>query len=219
MAIGMACYFHQQQQAVAQCGDCGKALCKNCYDSYGGAVAGKALCYHCTANLVKQHSSEIADIKAWATGEIGFFASVSNLAINLADGFGLDYYLVLLLVLVASIFIAPVAIPILVVYHMWRSKRFKSKIESADLLLENDERILQELRDYFEYTQVMEQNQGVDLATLAAQESKLFNNTYVKTALSQGEQAAQAQLGKGAAQIAANGEIIRGFKKDKNEAA
>ena len=60
MANGMACYHHPSQQAVAQCSQCGKGICRDCYDSYGaGMGAGKALCFDCTEEMVKEHAADV----------------------------------------------------------------------------------------------------------------------------------------------------------------
>ena len=55
---GRCCHYHQDEPAVAQCARCGKALCEDCYDSYGvtdGEYAGRALCYDCTRELVDEN--------------------------------------------------------------------------------------------------------------------------------------------------------------------
>jgi len=62
------------------------------------------------------------------------------------------------------------------------------------------------MRDYFAFTQALEENESVDLTTLAS------GNTYANAVLSKGEQAAQTELRRGVAQIAANGEIIKRYK-------
>jgi len=100
-----------------------------------------------------------------------------------------------------------------------------NQIKQCDQILEEDASIIQELRDYFAYTQEMEQQGGVDLSTLVMnQGGSLFNNSYAQAVLSKGEQAAQAELRQGAVQIAANGEIVRSLappqrNRGRNQAA
>jgi len=44
----MNCYFHPEKQAVAQCRNCGKGICKDCVDRFGNADAKYAgLCKEC----------------------------------------------------------------------------------------------------------------------------------------------------------------------------
>lgn len=60
---GPACYYHNDEPAVAKCARCGKYICKDCFDNYGvssGDYAGKALCYDCCQQLV---AANVADLK------------------------------------------------------------------------------------------------------------------------------------------------------------
>ena len=98
--------------------------------------------------------------------------------------------------------------PIMTVYRLFSRV---GQLKQCDEIIESDSRVLQQMRDYFAYTQTMAQNVGTDLATLAAQGSELYDNTYAKAVLANGEQAAQAELRRSVVQIAENGEIIRSF--------
>ena len=89
-----------------------------------------------------------------------------------------------------------------------------NQIKQCDEIIASDERALQEMRDYFAYTQVMEKKAAsIDLAKLADQGGELFNNTYAQSVMKNGEKAAQEGLRKNVTQFAANGEIIRSFDK------
>ena len=107
------------------------------------------------------------------------------------------------------------------VVTIYRIIKFTKEIKQCDEIIASDSRTIQEMRDYFAYTQAMEENEDIDLATLASEGSELYNNSYAQNVLSKGEQAAQAQLRQGVVQIAANGEIIRSFNEQgrRNRAA
>jgi len=100
--------------------------------------------------------------------------------------------------------------PIVPLVRFFRQRKREEKFQE---IITSETRVLQEMRDYYAYTQAMEENKGVDLATLASQGSELYNNTYAQNVLSKGKEAAQAELRQGVVQIAANGEIIRSFDK------
>jgi len=92
------------------------------------------------------------------------------------------------------------------------------QIKQANQIVANDSQALQEMRDYFAYTQVMEkQAASVDLAKLVDQGGELFENTYARAVLDKGEQTAQTELRNSVVQIAANGEIIRNFDPPKEK--
>jgi len=247
MASGR-CYHHPSKDAVVQCSECGKGICKDCYDMYGDSKT--ALCFNCTEEAVKEHAADIAAFRSkvkrerifmivggiigYIIGVWGFIgdngpaafgsafiiaflgASIGALikvgkfikSIIPGDGGNIICYLV-------ACFLAP-AYPFITLYGF--IKRHK-QIKQADEIIADDERILQEMRDYFAYTQVIEKQAGaIELAKLAGQGGELFNNTYAKSVLKDGEQAAQTRLRQGAVQIAANGEIIRSFDKHKKAA-
>jgi len=96
---------------------------------------------------------------------------------------------------------------------VWRFFSRFSQIARCNEIIESDSQALRQMRDYFAYTQAMEQNAGVDLATLVARGGVLFDNAYAKDVVSRGAQTAQAELRRGVAQIAANGEIIRSYNR------
>jgi len=109
--------------------------------------------------------------------------------------------------LIALAFMCMVA-PIVTIYRF--SKR-SNQINQFDEIISSDALALRQMRDYFAYTLAMEQSagRGVDLALLASQDGELFDNSYAKSVLANGEQAARAQLRSSVVRIAENGEIIR----------
>jgi hypothetical protein len=58
MSNGLACYHHPSKQAVAQCSNCGKGICKNDYDAYDG------ICYDCAEGLASAGVEEVMAYKA-----------------------------------------------------------------------------------------------------------------------------------------------------------
>jgi len=232
------CYHHPSQPAVAFCNDCGKGLCRDCYDSYGaGMGAGKALCFDCTQEMVKEHVEDIAKFKKGLIRDlvlmgVGFllFGSIFGFGMGEVGQFilcGLIGGSALTLLFSGWLFslgwvsfvFGLLAGPFITIYRLIKKIR---QIGQANRIIESDAQILQEMRDYFEYTLVMERSAGVDLSTLASQGSELYDNSYAQTVLQKGEKVAQTELRKGAVQIAANGEIIRSFdpvKKNKRKAA
>ncbi len=251
MASGK-CYHHPSKDAVAQCSECGKGICKDCYDSYGaGMGAGKALCFDCTEEMVKDHAADIAAFRrqvkteiilmiigavigyilgVWAfIGDNGSMAFVSALLIaclgaslgalikvgkfikRIIPGDAGD-----VIAYLAACFLAP-AYPFITLFGFIKRNK---QIKQADEVIASDENILRNMRDYFAYTQTMENNVGVDLTKLADQGGVLFENTYAQTVINKGEKEAQAELRQGMVTIAANGEIVRSFDvKPKNKAA
>jgi len=153
-------------------------------------------------------------------GCAGFGASFL-FALKMIAGFflvmgGLGFILLLIVGGVALPVLFFLGIPI----SIYRYIKRKNQIKQCDEIIASDSGILQEMRDYFAYTQAMENNNGVDLARLAEQGSELFENTYAQAVLSKGEQEAQAELRQSVVTISANGEIIRSFdKKPKKKAA
>jgi hypothetical protein len=73
MAKGMGCYFHPEEQSVAQCLKCGKGICKSCVDRYskaGDKYAG--LCRDCILGAgieCKDHPSKQAATYCKKCGE------------------------------------------------------------------------------------------------------------------------------------------------------
>ena len=220
------CYHHPSQQSVAYCRECGKGLCRDCYDSYGaGMGAGKALCFNCTEEMVKENSAEIEWLKNQVKKERTWMivgAIVGAIVLGGMGGVGGVFFGIFIGASLGTIvngfseyggIIGCVMIVVSPIMSIVRFVKRINQIKTADDILASDARILQEMRDYFEYTLVMERNAGLDLATLASQGSELFGNTYAQAVLSKGEKAAQSELSQGAVQIAANGEIIRSFDR------
>lgn len=77
--------------------------------------------------------------------------------------------------------------------------------------IESDSAALRQMADYMEYTLVRNQNRGVDIATLLAEDSKLADNSYAHMVQERGEAGAEAALRDCVATINENGEIIRDF--------
>jgi hypothetical protein len=69
------------------------------------------------------------------------------------------------------------------------------------------------MKDYFAYTQAIENNKNINLDQLTQQGSKLFENTYAQAVLNKGEGAAQADLRQSVVAISTNGEIISNLDK------
>lgn len=77
--------------------------------------------------------------------------------------------------------------------------------------IESDSAALRQMADYMEYTLIRNQNRGVDIATLLAEDSKLADNSYAHMVQERGEEGAEAALRDCVAIINENGEIIRDF--------
>ena len=84
-------------------------------------------------------------------------------------------------------------------------------LKETDGFIESDRAALEQMREYMEYTRVRNQNKGVDLETLMAQGSELYNNSFAQMVRDRGEEAATEEISRAATRIAANGEIIRDF--------
>ena len=64
---GSACYFHQDEPAVARCASCGKPLCQDCVDTYqvnDEEYECSALCYECCKALVAMNVKELKKQRA-----------------------------------------------------------------------------------------------------------------------------------------------------------
>lgn len=77
--------------------------------------------------------------------------------------------------------------------------------------IESDSAALRQMADYMEYTLIRNQNRGVDIVTLLAEDSKLADNSYAHMVQERGEEGAEAALRDCVATINENGEIIRDF--------
>ena len=228
---GYGCYHHPSRQAVAKCARCGKGVCEDCHDSYG-AGDGNTLCFDCTEAMVEEHVAEIWAFRQKVKKErifmiigmvIGacFFIEAGVVGVVLGAGIGGSLWTIIKTIgsvffkeeqgtVIAVMMFTIIFSPIITIVRFF--KRF-NQIKQCNEIIAHDARILQEMRDYFEYTQVMEDSAGIDLETLADEGGELFENTYARAVLSKGEQEAQAALRQGAVQIAANGEIIRSFDR------
>jgi len=92
-----------------------------------------------------------------------------------------------------------------------RIRKRVNQVRQCDEIILNDSSFLSEMRDYFAYSQAMEDNKGANLTDLVHQGSELYDNAYAKAVMQKGERTAQIELRRGAIHIAANGEIIRSF--------
>jgi len=204
---GMGCYDHPSQLAVANCRKCGKGLCKDCFDVYGvssGEYAGQALCYHCTTQLVAENVVGIDAFRKqvkWERSLVIFSGSWS---------LGKFIYNFPIPPLLKWMFLlSPPGMAFLLIVGplvtIFRYKKQSGLIKQFEEIIASDSHALEQMRDYFAFTQALEENEEVDVATLAA------DNTYANAVLSRGEQAAQTELRQGVAQIAANGEIIKRY--------
>jgi len=219
------CYHHPSREAVAQCKGCGKAICRECAEMYGvstGEYAGCNLCYDCTVHLVEQNVNYVKVIKGTAIKELcllpflmlwnmlkGLFTSFQGGSEAATSGGGV----IKIFIGLFRFFWAPIKTIFDVIVRFVR-------LSKANKIIASDTQYLQELRDYFAYTQVMEKKaDSFDLSKLADQGGELFENTYARSVLENGEKNAQAELRKGVVQIAANGEILRGYTGEKPKKA
>lgn len=77
--------------------------------------------------------------------------------------------------------------------------------------VEQNNRAIQSLQDYMEYTLVRNQNKGIDINTLLAEDSKLADNSFVRMVQQQGEDVAEASIRQQVAYINEFGEVVRDF--------
>ena len=210
----MGCYHHPSQRAVAHCAKCGKPICRYCAEDYGVAIgeyAGKVLCYDCTAGLVAANVTEVNLIRKQTgsafniLGIVGGFVKEVLLAFGKCIEGGADCGvrgnpagIGKMIGGMIRIILAPITA---VLRFIGRYQRLKQ----LDKIIASDSDALQQMQDYFAYTQALEENESVDLTTFAT------DNAYANAVLSKGEQAAQTELRRGVAQIAANGEIIKRY--------
>ena len=226
MAGTMGCYHHPSQQAVATCRECGKGICRDCYDSYGaGMGAGKALCFDCTEELVKENMAEIAWLRSTVKKErtLMIVGAVIGLIVGIGAMGPAGFVLIFVGASLGTIirqfneYGAIIGVPAIIISPIMSIYRFVKRInqmKQCDAILASDARVIQEMRDYFAYTQVMEKSGGgISLDSLVNQGGELYNNSYAQSVKHKGEQAAQSELRQGAVSIAANGEIIRTFDK------
>lgn len=205
-----------------------------------GEYAGKSLCYCCTTKLVETNVLKIERFKSqvkkqlvfMAIGAIiggilgamsgypsnifvfallggsgmmvlqGFWAAI-KMGSNLASGSYVGF--VAGVIGICKLIIAP-AVTIFNIIRWWH------QITQANEIIASDAQALVEMRDYFNYTQVMEKKvANVSLAILSGQGGELFNNTYARAVIDSGEKIAQSELRKRVIQIAVNGETLKNF--------
>ncbi len=234
---GPVCYYHKDEPAVAQCARCGKYICQDCFDNYqvtDGEYAGQALCYDCCQQLVSENVAELKKQKGKITAL--FVATIIGMLIGLgvgADGgAGAAFFCMLWFgsfwtwvkstlsgwwnapggpsvagfigAGIGGLIIAPIKTiqkVIQCITYLTRTSKF----------IESDSEALRQMQDYMEYTMIRNQNRGVDIATLLAQDSKLADNSYAHMVRDRGEEGAEAALRDCVASINENGEIIRDF--------
>jgi len=236
------CADHPSQEAVASCGMCGKPICQGCCDVFRietGIHAGGVVCYDCASEMVSSNISNIDRFRAKVKKErtLMFVGMIVGLVIGIGAGAstydaGAMIGVALLCIAIGGSLgtigsktldamasfglfglLAPVILvwvsPILTIY------RFVSRIKQinqCDAILAGDTNTLREMRDYYAYTQTMEQERGrADFEKLVGQGGALFDNSYARTVANRGEAAAQAELRQSVVTISANGEIIRSF--------
>ena len=101
---------------------------------------------------------------------------------------------------------------------LYRFFKRKKQIRQAEDIIANDTLALEQMKNYFEYTQFIEKlGSNINLSKLTDQGGELFNNTYAKTVIGKGEKEAKDELRQNVIQIAEDGEIISGFDKKKEK--
>ena len=202
MSSYYACAHHPSQEAVAACDSCMKPICKECSDVFlieEGIHAGGRVCYDCASDLVASNIDNITRFREQVRKER------TKMIVVMAVGAFVG--------LLTGEFIGMISI-FLLVFLFVGFKFFKriNQINQCDRIIENDSNALREMRDYFAYTQIMEERRGkINLESLISQGGELFDNSYARAVASGGEAAAQAELRQSVVTISANGEIIRSF--------
>jgi len=196
------------------------------YGVTSGDYAGQSLCYECTAQLVASNVAEVAAHKKRTQFELILMGvgAVIGFIVMIGSGFGAGLMGALfgagagmILKAIKLLFndahglalIYFIGAPVVAIINL--IKRL-NQLKQTSEIIESDSRVLAELHDYFAYTQAMEKaddTKGFD--ALTAEGGELFDNRYAVRVKNAGENAAQADLRRGIVQIAANGEIIRGF--------
>ena len=233
------CFHHPNEPAAAQCARCGKYICKDCAEAYtvsSGDYENKCLCFDCcqalvaeNVELLKKQKTQIIKI-----GVITLIGMIAGLVVFCGAGAPA------LAVFIGMLWFGSFGMWVKNSFLGWWNNPagrslpgfigaclggavvapFKTIIKivqcvkywiSTSKYIEEDSEALEQMREYMEYTQVRSENKGVDLETLMAQGSELYNNSYAKMVSTQGEAAADAKLRKCTTTIAKNGEIIRNF--------
>lgn len=206
MGSEYSCAHHPSQEAVAQCESCYKPICQECYDVFRidkGIHAGGCVCYDCATELITSNTANINRFREQVKKErtkltlgmvvAGIVAVMIGVGTESPAGF----------------------ITVMLIYLAIYGIRFASRanqIRQCDEIIASDANALREMREYFAYTQIMEEQRGrASFENLVSQGGALFNNSYARTVASSGEAAAQAGLRQSVVTISANGEIIRSF--------
>lgn len=88
---------------------------------------------------------------------------------------------------------------------------YTAYMKKTENYVEQNNRAMQSLKDYMEYTLVRNQNKGIDIKTLLAEDSKLADNSFAHMVQEQGEDAAEASIRQQVAYINEFGEVVRDF--------
>jgi len=252
MSDGMVCYHHSSQQAVAQCGKCGKGICKDCFDMYGvdtGEYAGRALCYDCTVEEVEDNVELVTMLRKIVKTEFAFIiigvviGAVLGGAIMASGNAGVGTIIMGVVIFgllggcgwavlkafglmisgggdlgssgnmgglgkIFKGFAMVIAAPFRTIFKIVSRSR---QIKEMNAIVASDSLAIEEMNAYFAYTKVIEENRGVELATLVAPGGALVENKYAGAVLSNGESAAHASLRQDVKQIFDNNERLNGF--------
>jgi len=219
---------------------CGKYICEDCYNTWepaAGTWEGTALCYGCATALIYHNAADVSKFKRTVMREyiiIGIGAII-GLIFGLNSNYGIvgvwiglgvganmpviGYRFMLAYKGTREKDLWNVAIaagwgligillgPLVPVYKIWI--RVQQTIRLENIVIEEEE-TLRFMRDYYEYTIVIEgADNSDDFEELTSMGGVLFNNTFARSVIRKGEDAAHLRLRKGVVRIAANGEIIR----------
>ena len=234
---GPVCYYHQDEDSVAQCVRCGKYICKDCYDSYsvsGGEYAGQALCYDCAKQLVAENVEILKKQKTkimttFILTLIGMFIGALFFSESFAAGlicmlwFGSFWSWVKGTFagwannpfgksvggLIGSALGSLIVAPFNTIKKLIQCIVYLKKTSG---FIEGDSEALRQMTDYMEYTQIRNQyGDDVDIDTLLSMNSQLADNSVAQMAKTQSEEQIEAQMRNCLATINENGEIIRNF--------
>ena len=98
-----------------------------------------------------------------------------------------------------------------IIQAVYKVITYTTHIIRTSSFIQSDTQALQQMRDYMEYTVARSNNKGVDLQTLMASDSALYNNSFAQSVANYGEEQATANLANAMFQVNERGEIIRGF--------
>ena len=226
----------------ARCGKNICQDCKDVYTVTNDQYAGKSLCYDCCQQIVGENVKALKKqtfkfglnllmtiigmiIGASIFAEVGgfwvvfgmlwigsFWLWLTSSVKAWFDGFRDGSYDGCLSVIggfIGACIGAALVAPFHTVWKLWKYTIHLIKTSKA---LKGDTAALAEMRDYMAYTLVRNQNKGVDLETLMSEGSELYNNTFARRVLDNGEIEAVRGLSEAATQISETGEIIRNFR-------